>query len=80
MGVNTNETRATIVWTLPKLVTVGARSSLASIWQLVACRQRTPISSAHHEAWGRLPQVLEDILAQDAYAEVLDTLFLFREL
>lgn len=26
--------------------------------------------SDHHEAWGRVPQILEDILAQDAHAPV----------
>ena len=35
--------------------------------------RRRPVSftvSDHHEAWGRVPQVLEDILAPDAYASV----------
>ncbi len=36
-----------------------------------ACsRPLQPTASDHHEAWGRLSQVLEDILAQDAYAPV----------
>ena len=33
-------------------------------------RSLQPTASDHHEAWGRLSQVLEDILAQDAYATV----------